>query len=139
MTEIIYSAQRSGFESGRVYENPRFFRSVNPHATSVVVIGDWPDVVAAYEAKKIPVKTDFMKAPKKSVKQEEPVDPDTDDDADDDGDGDGDTPELNLSPEWKKSSFKTLQRHVKKLDADKKVKDRQEAIEFIEAHLPPAE
>lgn len=53
--ELIYSDQVDGFEAGKAYANPRYFRTLNPRATSVVVIGDWPDVVAAYEAAGIPV------------------------------------------------------------------------------------
>lgn len=57
MTEVVYSAQRSGFVKGRIYLNPRFFDGVlKPGATSVIIVGDWPIVKAAYEAAKIPVR-----------------------------------------------------------------------------------
>lgn len=57
MSEIVYSAQKSGFEKGREYQNPRFFDGVlKPGATSAIVVGDWPKVTAAYEAAGIPVR-----------------------------------------------------------------------------------
>ncbi|WP_338459513.1 hypothetical protein [Pseudomonas sp. TE3-3-F2023] len=48
--ELIYTAQRDGFEQGRTYRNPRHFDQAEPGVESVVVIGDWPKVVDAYEA-----------------------------------------------------------------------------------------
>ncbi len=47
--ELIYTTQRDGFEQGRIYRNPRHFDQVEPGVESVVVIGDWPKVAAAYE------------------------------------------------------------------------------------------
>jgi hypothetical protein len=55
--EIIYSAQPNGFAKGRVYLNPRFFDgTLQPGATSVIVVGDWPKVVASYDEAGIPVR-----------------------------------------------------------------------------------
>ncbi|MBO2889571.1 MULTISPECIES: hypothetical protein [Pseudomonas] len=48
--ELIYTTQRDGFEQGRTYRNPRHFDQAEPGVESVVVIGDWPKVVNAYEA-----------------------------------------------------------------------------------------
>ncbi|MEN5036886.1 hypothetical protein [Pseudomonas sp. TWI929] len=48
--ELIYTTQRDGFEQGRAYRNPRHFDQAEPGVDSVVVIGDWPKVVNAYEA-----------------------------------------------------------------------------------------
>lgn len=48
--ELIYTTQRDGFEQGRIYRNPRHFDQAEPGVESVVVIGDWPKVVNAYEA-----------------------------------------------------------------------------------------
>lgn len=53
--ELIYSAQRTDFEPGRRYANPRFFSAVREGVSRVTVIGDWPDVVRAYEAAGVPV------------------------------------------------------------------------------------
>ena len=47
--EVIYSAQRSGFEPGKIYRNPRYFEAADPKVSKVIVCGDWPDVVAAYK------------------------------------------------------------------------------------------
>ncbi|ABY99305.1 hypothetical protein HMH05_02995 [Pseudomonas sp. SbB1] len=47
--ELIYTTQRDGFEQGRTYRNPRHFDQAEPGVKSVVVIGDWPKVVDAYE------------------------------------------------------------------------------------------
>ena len=48
--ELIYTTQRDGFEQGRTYRNPRHFDQAEPGVESVVVIGDWPKVVSAYES-----------------------------------------------------------------------------------------
>ena len=48
--ELVYSAQRSGFEKGRHYENPRYFDGrVKKGVTHVYVLGDWPKVEEAYD------------------------------------------------------------------------------------------
>lgn len=53
---IVYSTQRSGFLPGVIYRNPRYFqRPMAEGATRVTVVGDWPAVVAAYEAQGVPV------------------------------------------------------------------------------------
>jgi hypothetical protein len=46
--EVIYSAQRDGFEAGKVYRNPRYFDAPMGNETKVIVCGDWPDVASAY-------------------------------------------------------------------------------------------
>lgn len=126
MTRIIYSTQRRGFEPGEIYQNPRYFGGIDKDATEVVVIGDWPNVVAAYEAAKIPVISDYVgKKPKRLPEAE-------DDDADE-------TEGVELPDNWRKASFKKLRQWVKKFDADKEVTTREQAIEFIEAHLEPEE
>ena len=125
MTHIIYSAQRSGFESGQVYENPKFFNGVvNKVATSVTVIGDWPDVVTAYKKAGVEVRSEFLKQSPQS--------------GDSDGDDDGDDG-IDLPDDWESKGFKTLARYAKKFDPDARVKNKEEAVEFIKAHLPPAE
>lgn len=48
--ELIYTTQRDGYEQGRTYRNPRHFDQAEPGVESVVVIGNWPKVVDAYEA-----------------------------------------------------------------------------------------
>jgi hypothetical protein len=51
---VIYSDQASGFEPGQVYANPRYFESIRRGATSITVVGDHPNIVAAAEALGIP-------------------------------------------------------------------------------------
>jgi hypothetical protein len=53
--ELVYSAQKTDFEPGKRYANPRFFSAVREGVSRVTVIGDWPDVVKAYEAVGVPV------------------------------------------------------------------------------------
>lgn len=48
--EIIYSRQRSDFIRGRVYSNPRFFTTPRAGVGKVFLVGDWPEIRAAYEA-----------------------------------------------------------------------------------------
>ena len=50
MTEIVYSREVVALTEGQVFQNPRFFASPVAGADSVVVHGDWPDIVAAYVA-----------------------------------------------------------------------------------------
>lgn len=53
--EIVYANIRTGYEKGRRYSNPRHFISPRSEATRVIVVGDWPRVVEAYQAVGIPV------------------------------------------------------------------------------------
>ncbi len=47
--ELIYSTQSSGFDPDRRYRNPEHFDRPEAGVTGVVVVGDWPKVVDAYE------------------------------------------------------------------------------------------
>lgn len=53
--ELIYSQQSTGFVAGRAYSNPRFFTTPRENVSKVFVVGDWPKIVAAYEALGVPV------------------------------------------------------------------------------------
>lgn len=53
--ELTYSNQLSGFDPGKRYRNPEHFDKPEAGVTSVLVIGDWPSVVDAYEAAGIDV------------------------------------------------------------------------------------
>lgn len=53
--EIIYSQQASDFIPGRAYSNPRFFSSPRSGVSKVFLVGDWPDIRAAYENLDVPV------------------------------------------------------------------------------------
>ena len=48
--ELTYSNQLSGFDPEKRYRNPEHFDKPEAGVTSVLVIGDWPSVVNAYEA-----------------------------------------------------------------------------------------
>ena len=62
--KVIYSAQRNGFVPGNVYRNPRYFERVNTDGVNkITVIGDWPNVVAAYEAAGIEVVQESVPVP----------------------------------------------------------------------------
>ena len=50
MSEIVYSREAIPLAPGQVYQNPRFFTGPIADARSVVVHGDFPDIVAAYAA-----------------------------------------------------------------------------------------
>ncbi|CRM94438.1 hypothetical protein [Pseudomonas sp. 22 E 5] len=53
--ELTYSNQLSGFDPEKRYRNPEHFDKPEAGVTSVLVIGDWPSVVNAYEAAGIDV------------------------------------------------------------------------------------
>ncbi|UTD55955.1 hypothetical protein [Halomonas sp. MS1] len=70
--ELTYSDRKTGFEQGKNYRNPRHFARPEK-ADSVVVEGDYPEVVKAYEAIKVPVKTVAApKKPKATAKTDKP-------------------------------------------------------------------
>lgn len=47
--ELIYSTQSSGFDPDKRYRNPEHFDRPEAGVTGVVVVGEWPKVVAAYK------------------------------------------------------------------------------------------
>jgi hypothetical protein len=47
--ELIYSTQSSGFDPDKRYRNPEHFDRPEAGVTGVVVVGEWPKVVDAYE------------------------------------------------------------------------------------------
>ena len=47
--ELIYSTQSSGFDPDKRYRNPEHFDRAEAGVTGVVVVGEWPKVVEAYE------------------------------------------------------------------------------------------
>lgn len=46
--ELIYSTQSSGFDPDKRYRNPEHFDRPEAGVTSVLVLGEWPNVVDAY-------------------------------------------------------------------------------------------
>ncbi|TFF13732.1 hypothetical protein EXW72_08295 [Pseudomonas sp. BCA14] len=47
--ELVYTNQLDGFEPGKRYRVPGLFRNVEREATVVTVVGDYPEIVTAYE------------------------------------------------------------------------------------------
>jgi len=47
--ELVYTNQLDGFEHGKRYRVPGLFRSIERDATAVTVVGDYPEIVTAYE------------------------------------------------------------------------------------------
>lgn len=47
--ELIYTNQLEDFDPDKRYRVASLFRSVERDATAVVVVGDFPEIVAAYE------------------------------------------------------------------------------------------
>ena len=47
--ELIYSTQSSGFDPDKRYRNPEHFDRPEAGVTGVIVVGEWPKVVDAYE------------------------------------------------------------------------------------------
>ncbi|WP_404941597.1 hypothetical protein [Pseudomonas danubii] len=48
--ELIYTNQLEGFDPDKRYRTASLFRGIERDATAVVVVGDYPDIVAAYQA-----------------------------------------------------------------------------------------
>ncbi|TWC27706.1 MULTISPECIES: hypothetical protein [unclassified Pseudomonas] len=47
--DLIYSTQSSGFDPDKRYRNPEHFDRPEAGVTGIVVVGEWPKVVEAYE------------------------------------------------------------------------------------------
>lgn len=148
MSEIVYSSQRQGFQKGRIYQNPRFFDgTVNKDATSVIVVGNWPAVVAAYEAVDIPV---TYAKPGEQLPENMPAKATRSkvETAADDGSGPGPNNDQPLAPvvdipphdELTDMSYKDLRQLVNQIDATADITSKRNAIEFLEARrpVPPA-
>lgn len=54
--ELVYTNQLGGFEPGKRYRVPGLFRNVERDATAVTVVGDYPEIVSAYESVGVDVK-----------------------------------------------------------------------------------
>ena len=61
--ELVYTNQLDGFEPGKRYRVPGLFRNVERDATAVTVIGDYPDIVKAYEEAGVEVEVVDMVRP----------------------------------------------------------------------------
>ena len=61
--ELVYTNQLDGFEPGKRYRVPGLFRSVERDATAVIVVGDYPEIVTAYEDAGVDVEVVELPAP----------------------------------------------------------------------------
>lgn len=61
--ELVYTNQLDGFEPGKRYRVPGLFRSVERDATAVTVVGDYPEIVTAYEEAGVDVEVVELPAP----------------------------------------------------------------------------
>ncbi|WLG54012.1 hypothetical protein PSH77_15030 [Pseudomonas extremorientalis] len=48
--ELVYTNQLGGFEPGKRYRVPDLFRNVERDAVAVTVVGEYPQIVSAYES-----------------------------------------------------------------------------------------
>lgn len=126
MAEIVYSSQRTGFQKGRSYQNPRFFDGVIPRGTtSAVIVGDWPKVKVAYEKADIPVVVvdPGQRLPNTVTHvemKEVPQDPDD--------------YTVAIPENFHLLNASNLRDLVAKIDPEADVKNKREAIEFITAY-----
>ena len=61
--ELVYTNQLDGFEPGKRYRVPGLFRSVERDATAVTVVGEYPEIVKAYEDAGVDVEVVELPAP----------------------------------------------------------------------------
>ncbi|VVM51457.1 hypothetical protein PS663_00809 [Pseudomonas fluorescens] len=61
--KLVYTNQLDGFEPGKRYRVPGLFRSVERDATAVTVVGDYPEIVTAYEDAGVDVEVVELPAP----------------------------------------------------------------------------
>ena len=61
--ELVYTNQLDGFEPGKRYRVPGLFRSIERDATAVTVVGDYPEIVTAYEDAGVDVEVVELPAP----------------------------------------------------------------------------
>jgi len=61
--KLVYTNQLDGFEPGKRYRVPGLFRSIERDATTVTVVGDYPEIVTAYEDAGVDVEVVELPAP----------------------------------------------------------------------------
>lgn len=61
--ELVYTNQLDGFQPNKRYRVPGLFRSVERDATAVAVVGDYPEIVTAYEDAGVDVEVVELPAP----------------------------------------------------------------------------
>ena len=52
---VVYAVETGGMPKGPKYQNPQWFDAIHKDASKVIIVGDWPVVVAAYKDLGIPV------------------------------------------------------------------------------------
>lgn len=113
--KVVYSVQRNGFVPGNMYRNPRYFERVNTDGVSkITVIGDWPNVVAAYEAAGIEVVQESVSAPV----SKEPDPPHEDGFPPDEELRAAIQAEVGKAPHWKTGREKLIEQYKAMRDAD---------------------
>lgn len=134
---LVYTNQASDFLPGYRYANPRFFNgSLRADVKRVVIVGEWPAVAAAYEAKGIPVRnishiscpadiegpastpTKEIPAPNQSLAPKKADDPAT----------------VQIPENWRELEWPTL-RHLAAELTDKPVTSKKIAVDTIEAEI----
>jgi len=61
--ELVYSNQLGDFDPNKRYRNPDLFRAVERGVTKVVIVGDYPEIKAAYDDAEIEVEVLTRKTP----------------------------------------------------------------------------
>ncbi|BBH12905.1 hypothetical protein [Chromobacterium haemolyticum] len=69
--KLIYTSRTEGFESDGLYRNPSYFQGPEKGVSSVLVEGEWPEIVDAYEALDIPVEELWEEAPQPYTDQDD--------------------------------------------------------------------
>lgn len=74
--KLIYTTKTTGFEPQNHYRNPLYFDRPEKQATTVVIEGDFPEIVSAYQALGIEVEVpDKPSEPKKDKSKGKQNDP----------------------------------------------------------------
>lgn len=134
--EIIYANISTGYEKGRAYANPRFFISPRTDVTKVIVIGDWPRVVAAYQKAGVPVVQLEPGQPLEEADELAPLDPGKIAEPKTNSEGDPHDPgTVDIPDDWTDFSWPALRTLAKEIDGKKFPLKKDEAIEIIETEI----
>lgn len=136
--EIVYANISTGYEKGRAYANPRFFITPRTDVTKVIVVGDWPKVVDAYQKAGVPVVQLQPGQPLEEADSADPLPfgegvslkPKTNSEGDPHDPGKVEIPE-----DWADFSWPALRTLAKEIDGKKFPIKKDEAIEIIEKEL----
>ncbi|MCQ9618390.1 hypothetical protein L1889_18290 [Paenalcaligenes niemegkensis] len=56
--KLVYTTKAAEIKKGYAHRNPIYFERAEPDAEHVTIVGNWPDVIAAYEKAGIEVSRD---------------------------------------------------------------------------------